>query len=280
MFFTRYATMNRLLRAIALPLLCSALSFPTLSQASLVLENGLTEERTMQPGEQHQGSLRLRNTDPTPVEIKVYQTDYSFSADGSTSYGKPGQLPRSNARWLSLSGEQYVIPPGGQIVIDYSLHVPGDAALTGTYWSMVMVEPIAPDSPEASGSKRGEVRAQLTQVIRYGIQMVTHIADSGSRQLVFENLALNNDHGNRLLTVDLKNTGERWLRPQVWVELHSSDGQPLNKLDGQQQRIYPATSARFRVDLSGVPSGHYVALVVADGGGDDLFGTQLELNLR
>ena len=70
----------------------------------------MTQERQAKPGETYRGTIVLRNTGAAPAEAKVYQTDYSFAADGSNLYGAPGRLPRSNANWISLSRELVTIP--------------------------------------------------------------------------------------------------------------------------------------------------------------------------
>jgi hypothetical protein len=273
--------MNRIFQIFVRLMLLVVMLGPVCSYAGLVLENGMTEERNMQPGETYQGSIPIRNTGTTPIEIKIYQTDYAFNADGYNNYGPPGKLTRSNAGWLRLNREQFTIPAGDQILIDYTLQVPNDAALAGTYWSMLMVEPIAPGSPEASALGSNEmIRAQVVQVLRYGIQFVTQISDSGAGELTFENLKLLNNDGQRLFSVDLKNVGERWVNPQLYIELYDTQGQPVGKLDGERKRLYPDTSARFQIPLINIDSGKYVALVVADGGGDDLFGTQIELDIH
>jgi len=270
--------MNRFTKCLVL--LTTLLLGPAWAQAGLVIETGLTIEKTMNSGETYEGTIPIRNTGEAPLEVKVYQTDYAFFADGRNDYGTPGKLPRSNAKWLRLSQEQLIIPPKARVNVGYTLKVPHDPKLTGTYWSMVMVEPIAPGSRESTVKRPKESRMQLSQVTRYGIQIVTDIADSGTRELAFKNPAMQKKDGKRLFTVDLENTGERWLRPQLWLELYDRQGRPVGKFDGQKWRIYPGTSARTQIDLSKVAAGQYVALIAADSGGDDLFGTQIELTVR
>jgi len=42
-------------------------------------------------------------------------------------------------------------------------------------------------------------------------------------------------------------------------------------------RIYPGTSVRHKIDLSSLPGGKYMALVVADNGDEYIFGAQYTL---
>ena len=234
--------------------------------AAVVVESSMTQENRVQPGDIYQGIIKLRNSAKVSAEAKVYQTDYSFSADGRNSYGEAGKMKRSNAKWLQLSQGQFTVPPRSVLTVNYQIRVPDDATLTGSYWSMLMVEQV---SSKASG--------KMLQKMRYAVQVITHIGTTGTGELVFIEPKVLKKNGDALFSVDIKNTGERLLRPQLSLELYNQQGVALSKLEGSKLRLYPNTSGRFNIDLKGVPSGKYTGLVVADAGGDDLFGAQLEV---
>jgi hypothetical protein len=261
-------------RALPIAVFCILLA-PLQAVAGIVLESADTETRNVRPGDSYRGTVVLRNTGKTPVEVKVYQTDYAFWADGRNDFGQPGKLARSNAKWLRLSQEQVSVPPGGLSSVQYELSVPQDARLTGTYWSVIMVEPVS--GAEAGTPRRDEV--QLQQVIRYAVQIISEIGETGKGEVAFSNAAVRVAEGKRFFTVDVENTGERWLRPHVRLELHDPNGRLVTKVEDQRQRIFPASSVRYRLDLSGVPAGKYLALLVADGGRNDLFGARIELDI-
>ena len=118
---------------------------------------GLTREATLQPGGRTEGRIILRNNSNEPQEVKVYQTDYLFWADGRNEYGEPGSTPRSNARWIVHSPQQLTLPPKGTESVDYALQVPAQEGLSGTYWSVLMVEPIAAETLEPPKAEEGKV---------------------------------------------------------------------------------------------------------------------------
>lgn len=249
--------------------------------ASVIVESALTDADTSAPGARYEGSIRLRNTGREPAEVKLYQTDYAFTADGRNDYGEPGRLSRSNANWIVIDRNHLRVPAGGTADVGYRVRVPSGSGLRGSYWSMIMVEPIAKGSAE-SGEPLPERTTRLSQVTRYGVQVITDIGNGGAGALDFSNPRLLDPaegHGQRLFAVDVENTGARWLRAKLWIELYSREGAPVGKFDGPLKRLFPGTSARFEVDLKDVPSGDYIALVAADGGGDNLFGANLELAL-
>lgn len=240
----------------------------------------LTHEYAVAPGKPYEGTIQVSNPDKTAQEIKVYQTDYFFSADGSVTYGKPGGLARSNALWITFSPTQVSIPAGETVTISYTVQVPSDQTLKGTYWSMFMVEPITPGSAESAKNDPAKVTMGIRETIRYAIQIVTSIGATGTGTLKFTNIGLQAENGKKYLIVDLENTGERWLRATLWAELYDSKGNYVGKFDGGKHRMFPGTGARFKAELQGVTGTTYKALIVADCGGDDVFGANVNLVLR
>lgn len=250
------------------------------ARASVFVSGDMTQEKRAQPGERYRGTILLKSTDPVPVEVKVYQTDYHFTADGHNFYGEPGGLPRSNAKWVRLSRELVVVPANGTERVDYEVSVPGSQGpgLSGTYWSLVMVEPIAAGARESG--QVPENAARITQVLRYGVQVVTHLGGAGAANLVFTNPQLLKEDGKSFFAIDVENTGSVLVRPSLSLELYSKTGNPVGKFQGEALRLFPGTSACFKIDIGQPPKGQYLGLVVADGTGDNLFGANVELEVK
>jgi len=256
------------------------LIMPCVSVAGVSVTSGLTYEKENQAGETYQGVIQLRNTGEDPQEVKIYQADYLFFCDGRNIYGEPGKDPRSNADWITFSPHRLTILPKSTSQVNYTLEVPDDKTLTGTYWSMIMIEGISSSSPEVARQEKDKITFGISQVIRYGAQMITQIGDTGARKLKFLKTRLLKEDKERILQVDIENIGERLLRPALWAELYDEKGKSIGKFEGAKIGVYPTTSVRFRIDLSQVPKGKYKALVVADCGGDDLFGATYTLKFE
>ena len=252
----------------------------SVAQAKVSVIGGLSHEKKAAPGEIYKGSILIKNSDIEPHEIKIYQTDYLFYFDGTSDYNTPGKSERSNADWLSFSPNWMIIPSESTVTVNYTMTVPADPNLVGTYWSMLMVEEIPKSSPESTQAEEVESQIGITQIVRYGIQMITHIGDSGERKLKFIETKLLRETKSRLLQVDIENTGQRWLRPYLWAELYDDTGRYIGRFENGRKRIYPGTSVRYKVDLSDVPKGIYKALVVADCGGDYVFGAERTLKFE
>jgi hypothetical protein len=164
------------------------------------------------------------------------------------------------------------VPPGGVADVSYTIKVPEDEALVGTYWSILMVEVVAPQPLDLAAVGADKLSLGINQIVRYAVQVVTHIGESGDRRLNFLDTRLLRDAQARILQLDIENTGSRWLRPTVSAELYSDEGRLAHSFEGETLRVYPGTSVRYRLDLSDAKPGKYKAVVIADCGGDDVFG--------
>ncbi len=251
-----------------------------ISQISIIGE--LSQDREASPGDQYEGTIVVRNETAEPQEVKAYQTDYLFHYSGTNNYGEPGSQPRSNAGWVRFSPSYLVVPPLSTMSVDYTVSVPTSIAgnpLIGSYWSMLMIESIPKGSPESAlADERERAKMGIRQTLRYGIQIATHIRNTGKKMIEFLDVKLVKDvKGTAVLQIDLKNTGDVFIRPDVFVELFDAGGASKGKYPGSKYRMYPGTSVRQSIDLSNIPRGTYKALVVVDTGGEDIFGGQYTL---
>jgi hypothetical protein len=244
------------------------------------IKGSLTHERQAQPGEIYRGTITVINPGGDLEEVKVYQTDYHFVSDGRCFYDDPGANPRSNASWITFSPHLVTITPEGNSIINYTVAVTQEEGLIGTYWSILMIEVMPKGYQEVTSPERTAAKLGIRQIVRYGIQIVTHIGNTGQRRLEFANTKLLRDGDLRLFQVDVENVGERWLRPVLWTELYGKDGSYRGRLEGGVLRVYPGTSARFTFDVTHIARGDYKALVIADCGADDVFGATYPLRFE
>lgn len=261
-------------------LLCLLLLTSQALAEGVCVVGGLTREATLSPGSKSEGRVTLVNNTGEPCQVRVYQTDYLFYADGRNLYGDPGSAPRSNARWVTFTPHQVVVPARDMAPVDYTIQVPQDDQLTGTYWSMLMVEPLETDGPGPPEAEEDKTKVGLRTVLRYGIQLVTHLGDAGTRDLRFHGQRLLVADGKRLLQLDAENVGEQWLNPVLWVEVHDEKGAAVSRFDARKTRLYPGCSACFQLDLTALAPGSYNALIVADNEDDNVFGAQCKLAIR
>ena len=281
----------RIIRLIVLVSIFMLFSLQLSVQAEVLIDGKLVRERIVESGGTYQGTILLKNKGEAPEKIKIYQTDYSFSCEGVNNYSQPaGQGERSNADWITFNPSYLVIPPGETAEVNYWIKVPLplDNPLVGTYWSMLMIESIGEDNRDQGISKNEEVnnkdknvKVNIRQIMRYGIQMVTNIGESGERKLkIIDQKLLKQEGEGYLLQLDVENRGERWLKLKVWAELYGlQEGRLAGKFEGGSFIIYPGTSVRYRINLDGISANKYKALVVLDNQDEYVWGIQYNLDL-
>jgi hypothetical protein len=267
------------MKNVILIMLVLLIGVATASHAGVSVVGSLTRENTVGPGDRYEGDIMLRNSDENPVEVRIYKKDYLFYADGRNLYDEPGSAPRSNATWLTVQPAQMTVPPQGTGSFHFTVQVPKNVELKGSYWSLLMVEPMAPPAV-LPGQAKNKISVGLQTVIRYAIQIVTDIGDSGEWQLKIGDKKLAMSEGKRLFELDIENVGERWLSPVVWIELYNAEGAQVGRFESSQKRIYPGCSVRHWMDLTGVPAGTYNVMAIVDNRDDHVFGGQYEIVIK
>ena len=258
----------------AVILLIAGLGVSHSASAQIAVMTNTVEERTAVPGEKYAGTILVRNLTSQTQPVRVYQSDYTFFADGTSHFEAPGTAGRSNAKWITPSASNALIPPDGELTVSYTVQVPVSDTLRGTFWSTVMVE-AAVNPPRAASGRQ----VSLGSVTRYAVQIATHVSGTGTSMIGFGNQhSLSEADGSRSLEVDVSNVGERAYRPLLWVELYDAMGSVRAKLQQQRGLLYPGTSLRQKFVLGKLPAGDYKAAVFADAGDDATFAAQYKLH--
>ena len=254
-------------------LAASILATPSRAGAQIAVVGNAVDEHEAGPGQRYVSSITVRNLTGQPQPVRVYQTDYRFSADGTSNFDSAGTVARSNAAWIKPSASAITIPPLADVVLNYAVTVPTIDSLRGTYWSTIMVEGQPRLPPQA---RHGQVG--LGSVFRYAVQVATHLPTAGSRKVrLTRQGAFTDSTRARVLDVVVENTGERAYRPNLWVELYDARGVLRKRLEQQRGLLYPGTSVKQHFDFGTLPAGVYKALVFADTGDDTVSAAQYKL---
>jgi hypothetical protein len=247
----------------------AATALPARASAQIAVLSSTVEERVASPGSRYTGDIVISNPTREAQAVRIYQTDYRFLADGTSRFDDAGTSTRSNARWIAPQATRVTVPAGARITVPYAVSVPADTTLRGTYWSAVMVEGVT--DPLVGASQQLAVGS----VMRYAIQVATHIDASGERDVRFESPSAGlTPAGSAMLDLDVLNTGERGVRPGLSVEVYDADGKLRARARQQRGLLYPGTSLHQRFDLGALPAGTYKAIVFADTGAEPVLATQ------
>lgn len=243
------------------------------SEATIVVLNGLSHENQANRGESYRGNIQIQNVSSNIRSVSIYQRDYWFSYTGESKHDEGGTLERSNAAWINYNPNLVNLAPNEIATISFEVNVP-NTSLTGTYWSVLMVEGITPpDTTKQKGS------VTINTAIRYAVQIVTTIGETGTNDISFLGLEMGKQEETPFLYIALENTGERLLRPELAVELFDEAGTSTGVIRADQRKTFPGTSIMIGIPLAGIKTGKYTGVLVADCGNDRVFGTTVSLEL-
>ena len=253
-------------------------------QAAILMQGGYSHEFTTVPGGVYKKSIKLKNMGRTAQEIKIYMEDYMFNAGGRSNFtaARLRKNPLSNSQWIKFSPNRLVLAPGAERVINYTMRVPR-RRLTGTYWSALVIEPVAASSLESTRKHYNDkkVHMNIQQVARHAVQIVAQMGDTGKANIQFKHPVMKKESGKRTFSLDAYNVGTRWIKPDVWLDVYNQQGGFVGKFKGDGSRIYPRTSVTLPVDISRLRSGKYKGLFVVDGGSNsEILATDINLTIR
>lgn len=274
------------MKKIGLKLL--ALGIPCLflnpAHAAVMLTGGLSHEYTVNPGGTVSGVLELKNTGKEAAEVKIYQEDVKIQADGSTEYAPAnGSHNRSNAKWINIGTDRVMLEPGASQSVPYTLQVP-DGNLSGSYWSMLMLEPVSNKSRESQLAAPATDKPTLTihQKMRYAVQVLTTVGNQGKANLTFDVPNVEKDgNGGRAFNFAMRNTGTRHSRPKVWLDVFSSSGESIGRFEAETRGLYNGEREAFSIPLNKLSPGSYKALLAAeDNNSGQMFGSDVNLTIQ
>lgn len=245
-------------------------------QGAITVPGGLTHEYTVTSSQIVEGVIPIQNEGDQEIVVNITPADYYFSSQGASEFPSAGTNPRSNTSWIRSSSSQVTIPPHSTFQFSYALHVPSAPSLEGTYWSVFLIEPI--ELPLQTPKEKQSLGIQT--IIRYGVQIITHIAHSGYYDLKITSKELAQQDSLKTLTIHVENTGTRMQAPLFSIELADETGKKVGKFSAAKQRIFPSCSVAYQVDLSSVGKGKYKALVLLDHGEDAFFGAKYDLEIQ
>jgi len=253
-------------------------------QAAVLMQGGYSHEFTTVPGGVYKKSIKLKNMGRTPQEIKIYMEDYMFNSGGRSKFtaARLRKNPRSNSQWIRFSPNRVVLAPGAERVVNYTMRIPR-GRFTGTYWSVLIIEPVAASSLESSRKRYNDkkVHMNIQQVARHAVQIVAQMGNTGKANIQFKHPVMKKQAGKRTFSLDVHNVGTRWIKPNVWLDVYNQQGGFVGKFQGDGSRIYPRTSVTLPVDISRLRSGKYKGLFVVDGGSSsEILATDVNLTIR
>jgi uncharacterized protein (DUF2147 family) len=246
-------------------------------QAGIVVLNGLTHTYKVENGKVYKGKIGIENTGNASQNVKLFLQDFTYKADGSIHYTAIRTNSRSNGDWIRLNTNLITLKAKEKTEVFYEITVPDQSPDPGSYWSVIIVEPV--DDIKPNDDKAG---VNITSVIRYAIQVITDFkSESAKPDLKFESVKIEKEDGKQTAKIAIANNGSLYCKPSVTIEIYNrKTGERLGSYASTAMGLLPQTSKSFYIDISKVPPDQYKAVLIATDEEDNAFALNVELEVK
>lgn len=247
------------------------------AKSNIVILNGLSHQYNVQGGQVYKGKISIENTGDQLQTVKLFLHDFSYQSDGSILYTTPGTNVKTNAEWITLNTNLLNLKAKQKTEVMYEILVPKTVDGAGSYWSVIIVEPV--DNIKPSNEREG---VNITSVVRYAIQVITDIDSEKARpDLKFEEIKIEKEDKRQVLKVAIANEGDLYCKPTATIEIYNKkNGEKIANFSSQAMGLLPNTSKSFYIDISKMPPEKYTAVVIATDEDENAFALNVELEIK
>lgn len=250
--------------------LCSA-------QFSVSIDGG--EKNDVSPGDIYTTTIKIINIDTQDAMASIYLSDYQRIYD-QPQYQEPNTSKRSNAAWIQLGITELVIPARSEREIPVTVTVPANDNLSGSYWSLIIVEGEAKETT----LNTNENSLNIDIVNRHGLNVITNFT-KGFFEFAFNSPNFYKEQDDIIIfSVDTVNTGSKIAYGEAYLDLFTTTGNEIGRIHLGTQIFRPENPTRLTFDLTELStelhSHTYNAIMIIDAGNDNLYGARYNLDIK
>lgn len=249
----------------------------SITNANIVVLNGLTHQLKTEKGQTYKGKIELQNVGKETKNIKIFLQDMTYSSDGTTNYTEPGSNKLSNSSWIKLETNLIELKAGEKADVYYELNVPAEVTLEGSYWTTCMIEPVDAIIPNEKNTG-----IQLRSIIRYAVQIISNFSSTTiSPELAFKSINIENINDKKYLKIALENKGSIYCKTIISLELYNaSNASPIEgEFTSAAMGLLPSTSKSFTIDITSLTKGKYKVVAFAKDDQENVFALEFELDV-
>ncbi len=245
--------------------------------AGIVILNGLTHSYKIENGKVYKGKISVENTSNNPQSVKLFLQDFSYHADGTIHYTSLHTNKRTNGEWIKLNTNLITLKGKEKTDVFYEITVPNQTIDPGSYWSVIIVEPVEDIKP--SDNKAG---VNITSVVRYAIQVITDFeTEKAKPDLKFESVKVEKQEGKQTVKIAIANNGNLYCKPTAAIEIYNrKTGEKIGTYSSLTMGLLPDTSKTFYIDISKISPDKYRAAIIATDEEENAFALNVELEVK
>jgi len=244
------------------------------SSANVSVINGLTHVYSGTSGDLITGEVILINysSKEQRVKFKIGEAIYSCTENRIFSFDQTHN--RSSSTWIDSNVNEKILAPKEQYALKFTIQIPEDEVLRGSYWSVLMV---SVDNPIKEEVIRNEIG--LNTKIQYAVGLITNVNTTDDVNIDFNEVKsdkLSNSKKN--LKVKMINNGLFSEAVTITLEVYNQEGTKIREIKSKRLLVFPNVCRNFQIDIADLPSGTYECVLLADAR-ESFVGTNLQLSI-
>jgi len=262
--------MKNLILTVTFFLLVTAHAF-----SNVVILNGLTHTYSGRPGDFIQGEIVLMNTTNREQRITFRLNDVLFSCGNTREFSEKISHTQSSKPWFEGRLMDKVLIPGEKYIYKYSIHIPNNSALRGSFWSALMIEVEKPVKEEKLNAN-----INLNTKIRYAVGLITNVNPFTEVSLDFNNIELIKDKlESNMLEINLINASKFVEGVRLSLEVYNAQGEKVLEKNSDRPMVFPNMCKEFLLDINELKKGDYECILTADSR-KEFIGTNISLSIK
>jgi len=234
-----------------------------LAQGGAALVDPASKLYSAELGQSLSGSVRISNPGTTPLNLRLYLSDWGLDLGGQFTFADAGSQERSASGWVTFSTATLELAPNQTRQVPYTVDVPSDAE-PGTYWTVLFAES-EPTAPEP-GQPSATVSVRVGHIIYVNIP---ELRSDGAIVGVFGDPPVT-PSAPYVLIAQYSNLGNAAQGVEGTFELRNDRGETVIEAAIERSVVLPGSDRAFQVNVVGpLPAGNYTALVVLNYGDEE-----------
>jgi len=244
-------------------------------QANVVIINGLTHSYSGVSGQTFYGEVLLANTSNEEQRVTFSLSEAIYSCEDGREFVKDIMHQNSSTEWFNSSVMDRTLAPKEKYVFKYSISVPNDVSLKGSYWTTLMVNVEKPIREEIVND------IGLDTKIRYAIRLLTDVNFSDEVNIDFKDISLKSKSNGveSQLDVNIYNENIFIENVKLALELYDANGNIVLEVPTKRLKVFPNVCRVYSIDLERLPKGEYQCVIIADSR-DEFLGTNFSMTIE
>ena len=243
---------------------------------NVAIINGLTQVKSGTSGDVIQGEVVLLNTSNEEQRVIFEINEALFSCSAPRLYTEINPHAQSSSTWFSAEVMDKVMVAKEKYVYKYTITIPNDQSMRGSYWNMLMVTIEKPIKEEALNDNVG-----LNTKLRYGVGIITNVNSLDEVNLDFDHAELKDEAETSVKQLEVKvNNGGLFIEGVVLtLEIYDNEGNKVDEFSTDRNIVFPGACKNFYLNVSDLLPGDYQCILLADSR-EEFAGTNLSLTIQ